>query len=117
MKKFFIILILFFMPLYAFSKNANSKNFSKNADDVFMTSLVSIKELNYKILEIQSESGYILFENNSDTYLLMVFENGENNSIVKIEKVKNSSPLLELQNNLYDKIEQNLQYEIKRADE
>mgnify|MGYP006916222051 CR=1 FL=1 len=118
MKKILILfLALFLISPTAISKNANTKNFSRSADEILMNAVVSLAELNYNLLEIQSESGYILFSKGEDEYLLMIFENGSNSSSVKIEKANNSSSLSEVQTNLYLKMEENLDTSFVRADE
>ena len=97
------------LQTHAFAKTADSKNFPVNADNMYMISLTALNKLNYGIKELQSSSGYILFTaNNGNEYLLAVTSLGEEASNVKITKLKQSSPLTEIQNSVYFEITNNL---------
>ncbi len=108
------IFILIFSP--AFAKNADSKDFQAPVDDIFLISLGVLNNLNYKIEEIQSQSGYILFKTTRGEYLLWVSENNSSSSNVKIQKAKRNSPLSEVQNAVFQSISDNLNNVPKRID-
>ncbi len=109
MKKFYILLLILFLGLPVLSKTADSKNFSISADSLFMVTLSSIQKLNYKIVEMQSTSGYILFKTPSnDEYLIMVSNNGNNTANIKISKSKQDSPLADVRNLIFTEIQNNL---------
>lgn len=109
MKKFYILLLILFLGLPVLSKTADSKNFSISADNLFMVTLSSIQKLNYKIVEMQSTSGYILFKTPSnDEYLIMVSNNGNNTANIKISKSKQDSPLVDVRNLIFTEIQNNL---------
>ena len=109
MKKFYILLLILFLGLPVLSKTADSKNFSISADNLFMVTLSSIQKLNYKIVEMQSTSGYILFKTPSnDEYLIMVSNNGNNTANMKISKSKQDSPLADIRNLIFTEIQNNL---------
>lgn len=109
MKKFYILLLILFLGLPVLSKTADSKNFSMSADNLFMVTLSSIQKLNYKIVEMQSSSGYILFKTPmGDEYLIMVSNNGNNTANIKISKSKQDSPLADIRNLIFTEIQNNL---------
>lgn len=109
MKKFYILLLILFLGLPVLSKTADSKNFSISADNLFMVTLSSIQKLNYKIVEMQSTSGYILFKTPmGDEYLIMVSNNGNNTANIKISKSKQNSPLADVRNLIFTEIQNNL---------
>ncbi len=108
MKKI-IIFILFILTLnMSYSKAMDSKNFSVSSDELFMVTLSSINSLNYKILEIQSDSGYILFSKGLDEYLVMISEISSTASNMKIQKLKKSSPLTDIQNSVFSEVSNSL---------
>lgn len=109
MKKFYILLLILFLGLPVLSKTADSKNFSMSQDNLFMVTLSSIQKLNYKIVEMQSSSGYILFKTPmGDEYLIMVSNNGNNTANIKISKSKQDSPLADIRNLIFTEIQNNL---------
>lgn len=109
MKKFYILLLILFLGLPVLSKTADSKNFSISVDNLFMVTLSSIQKLNYKIVEMQSTSGYILFKTPmGDEYLIMVSNNGNNTANIKISKSKQDSPLADIRNLIFTEIQNNL---------
>ena len=109
MKKFYILLLILLLGLPVLSKTADSKNFSISADNLFMVTLSSIQKLNYKIVEMQSTSGYILFKTPmGDEYLIMVSNNGNNTANIKISKSKQDSPLADVRNLIFTEIQNNL---------
>lgn len=109
MKKFYILLLILFLGLPVLSKTVDSKNFSISADNLFMVTLSSIQKLNYKIVEMQSTSGYILFKTPmGDEYLIMVSNNGNNTANIKISKSKQDSPLADVRNLIFTEIQNNL---------
>lgn len=109
MKKFYILLLILFLGLPVLSKTADSKNFSMSQDNLFMVTLSSIQKLNYKIVEMQSTSGYILFKTPmGDEYLIMVSNNGNNTANIKISKSKQDSPLADIRNLIFTEIQNNL---------
>lgn len=109
MKKFYILLLILFLGLPVLSKTADSKNFSMSQDNLFMVTLSSIQKLNYKIVEMQSTSGYILFKTPSnDEYLIMISNNGNNTANIKISKSKQDSPLADIRNLIFTEIQNNL---------
>lgn len=109
MKKFYILLLILFLGLPVLSKTADSKNFSISADNLFMVTLSSIQKLNYKIVEMQSTSGYILFKTPmGDEYLIMISNNGNNTANIKISKSKQDSPLADVRNLIFTEIQNNL---------
>lgn len=109
MKKFYILLLILFLGLPVLSKTADSKNFSMSQDNLFMVTLSSINKLNYKIVEMQSTSGYILFKTPvGDEYLIMISNNGNNTANIKITKSKQDSPLADIRNLIFTEIQNNL---------
>ena len=109
MKKFYILLLILFLGLPVLSKTADSKNFSMSQDNLFMVTLSSIQKLNYKIVEMQSTNGYILFKTPmGDEYLIMVSNNGNNTANIKISKSKQDSPLADIRNLIFTEIQNNL---------
>ena len=107
MKKLIIILFLLFM-LPACAKTADTKTYPLSTDNAFILSLDTISKLGFSVVEMQANSGYILFKTLSgNEYLIMISENGENNSDIKISKVKNSSPLREIQELFYNTLNEN----------
>ena len=98
------ILLLFTLPV--FSKTADTKTYPIKPEDAFMLSLDTISQLNFSVSEMQANSGYILFQTPSKTeYLILISENGENNSDIKISKVKPTSFLREIQDLFYTTFE------------
>ena len=109
MRKFYNLLLILFLGLPVLSKTADSKNFSMSQDNLFMLTLSSIQKLNYKIVEMQSTSGYILFKTPmGDEYLIMVSNNGNNTANIKITKSKQDSPLADIRNLIFTEIQNNL---------
>lgn len=90
MKKKFIFALLFLV----FSVHGVSfgetylddsiKNFGVSADNMYLTSLSVLNELDYEILEIQSASGYILFRTGAKDYIMTVSTVTPVTSVVKI---------------------------------
>lgn len=100
-----IFLMTIILPVCA--RSADSKIYETKADETFMTALSAISKLNFDIIEMQANSGYILFQTKSgDAYLIMISEENENNSSVKISKLKNSSPLSEIQSLVFSKMDE-----------
>lgn len=50
----------------------SSKNFGVSADNMYLTSLSILNDLNYEIIEMQSKSGYILFRTGAKDYIMTV---------------------------------------------
>ena len=99
-------LLLFMLPVWA--KTADTKTYPISTENAFMLSLDTISKLGFNVVEMQANSGYILFKTPSNNeYLIMISENGENNSDIKISKVKNSSPLREIQELFYSALTEN----------
>ncbi len=79
MKKILNIFILF-LALIFMTKGADaatylddsSKNFGVSADNMYLTSLSILNDLNYEIIEMQSKSGYILFRTGAKDYIMTV---------------------------------------------
>ena len=107
MKKLITTLfLLFILPVCA--KTADTKTYPMSTDNAFILSLDAISKLGFSVVEMQANSGYILFKTLSNNeYLIMISENGENNSDIKISKVKNSSPLREIQEIFYNALNEN----------
>lgn len=104
-----IFCFLFLSTTIVFSKNMDSKNYSISADNAFMITLSALNKLNFKIIEMQVESGYILFRTPSlDEYLIMVTTTSDTTSNIKISRVKQSSPLIEIQETVYGAINNDL---------
>ncbi len=109
MKLFYTILILSALVLPSCALTKDSKNYPVNSDDMYLIAISSINGLNFKIVELQSSSGYILFKTPSDDeYLVMVSDTGDNGSCVKIQKVKNSSPLAEIRQVIFQTLSDNI---------
>ncbi len=79
MRKILILLTLFFTliitnaPSNAVSYlDESSKNFGVSADNMFLTSLSILNDLNYEVIEMQSKSGYILFRTGAKDYIMTV---------------------------------------------
>lgn len=104
-----IFCFLFLSTTIVFSKNMDSKNYSISADNAFMITLSALNKLNFKIIEMQVESGYILFRTPSlDEYLIMVTTTSDTTSNIKISRIKQSSPLIEIQETVYGAINNDL---------
>ena len=115
MKKIILGLMLLIMP-FVCAKTADSKDFSHNSQKSFMASVAAINSLNFQIEEMQSKSGYILFKTpNNDEYFITVSENSTQTNI-KISRVKNSSPISEIREILFNKITEELQNTYTKAD-
>lgn len=79
MKKILNIFILF-LALFFTAKGVNAatylddstKNFGVSADNMYLTSLSILNNLNYEIIEMQSKSGYILFRTGAKDYIITV---------------------------------------------
>lgn len=89
MKKLVKKLILAFLALFTFSSFASVldesiKIYPKPADSLFLTALDVLSNSKYKISEIQSKNGYILFLDDSTYYLLTVTKRYQNQSEIKI---------------------------------
>lgn len=116
MKKFLVIFFLM-IALPVFSKTADSRNYHISADNMYMIALSGLNNLHYKIVEMQTASGYILFQTQAgNEYLLMVTKTGTTTSNIKIIKVKKGAPLLEVQQAVYGAIEKeavNIPVEVK----
>lgn len=116
MKKLILILLVCII-LPAFSKTADTKTYPVSPENAFMISLDTISKLNFNISEMQANSGYILFKTlSNEEYLIMISENGENNSDIKISKVKSSSPLKDIQELFYTAFEGNISNLPQRVD-
>lgn len=88
-KKLIKKLILAFLLLFTFSSFASVldesiKIYPKPADSLFLTVLDVLSGSKYKISEIQSKNGYILFLDDSTYYLLTVTKRYQNQSEIKI---------------------------------
>ncbi len=117
MKKLFL-LILIFITLPAYSKIMDSKTFQMSADNALMLVLDTLSKLNFNAVEIQSSSGYVLFETlNKNQYLILISEKTQNTTDIKISKVKNSSPLKEIQELIYSTLINSQSNLPKRIDE
>lgn len=117
MKKFFSVLLFCLLTPFVCAKTADSKNYALDKETAFVLALSSIDKLNFKIEEVQSSSGYILFKSPSgDEYLLVVSEFNKEISNIKISKVKPSSPLAEIQEIIFTSVTNNLNNLPKRAD-
>ena len=86
MKKF-LAFVLFLFSFFAFSfcdlsfqgaafaesyLDDSIKNFGVSADNMYLTSLSVLNELNYEILDMQYASGYILFRTGAKDYIMTV---------------------------------------------
>lgn len=110
-----IFVMLIMLPVCA--RCADSKTYETNANDTFITALSAISKLNFDIVEMQANSGYILFQTKSgNSYLIMISENDENSSSVKISKLKNSSPLSEIQSLVFGKMDEEINNASTRVD-
>ena len=87
MKKTFLTLFfIIFLASFAFAAGPLEKCFktyNSNSEDVYLKAFTSLSVNKYEVLEIQSDSGYILFKANGKDYLLTVVPNG-NGSLVKV---------------------------------
>lgn len=75
MKQFFILVILFCAIVAANAASYlddSSKNFGISADNMYLTSLSVLNDLNYEVIEMQSKSGYILFRTGAKDYIMTV---------------------------------------------
>ena len=109
------VLLCFMLPVCA--KTADSKTYPVSTENAFMMSLDTISKLGFNVIEIQANSGYILFKLPAgDEYIVLISENGENNSDIKISKVKPSSHLREIQELFYNTFSENSANIPKRAD-
>ena len=108
MKKYFIILSLFFMPYAAaeevviqkpvqnpltVSQNILFENCTKifgiNQEKLFYLTLASISANRFNIEEIQSSHGYIIFSANRNKYLATISKIDKTNAILKITPCNN----------------------------
>lgn len=111
MKKIISIIFcfLFLSANIAFSKTMDSKNFSISADNAFMITLGALNKLDFTIVEMQAESGYILFRTPSlDEYLIMITTISDVASNIKISRVNQNSPISEIQTAVYGAINNDL---------
>ncbi len=85
MKKLLLITIIFLNLGLAFANPLTRciKKYNIDSERAYIMSYTAIKNLNYTILEIQSESGYILFSAGNREYLLEVSSVG-NESYIKV---------------------------------
>lgn len=112
-----IVFLLLFISLPVFAKIADSKNFSTSADNIFMITLGVLKKLNFSVVEMQSSSGYILFKTPSeDEYLILITEVSDIASNIKISKLKQTSPLVEIQDIIYNGIANDMDNIPKKAE-
>lgn len=110
---FFLIMIT--LPIY--SKTADSKIYKANIENTYVASIKAVKSLNFDIVELQANSGYILFKTKSnDSYLIMVSEIDKENTNVKISKMKNTSILAEIQSLFFNELDEKIKYAISRVD-
>ncbi len=79
MKKILNIFILFFAFIFintganaATYLDDSTKDFGVSADNMYLTSLSVLNDLNYEIIEMQSKSGYILFRTGAKDYIITV---------------------------------------------
>ncbi len=79
MKKILNIFILFFAFIFintganaATYLDDSTKDFGVSADNMYLTSLSILNDLNYEIIEMQSKSGYILFRTGAKDYIITV---------------------------------------------
>ena len=85
MKKILIIFFLLFSVVFADVLAESYKIYSKDADELFMSAISAISLSNkYKIEEIQSRNGYILFLYGSRYYLLTLTKRYQNQTEIKI---------------------------------
>ena len=119
MRKLLIFLFLMLTSFScAFARTADSRNFASSADSLYMITLGTLNKLGFNVVEMQAASGYISFKNSSgDEYLIMISENGESSSNLKILKLKNSSPLIEVQDIIYQALNNEIYNAPKRADQ
>ena len=104
-----ILAVLLAVALPVFAKTADSKDFSMNPDKAFVSSLETLKNLNFEPVVMQSDTGYIFFKTPADQYyLLMVSDNGDNTSNIKIMQTVLKSPLSEIQDLIYTDLNKNL---------
>ncbi len=59
-------------------------------EKLYYLALASVNANKYEILEMQSRSGYILFEANEKEFLLSVMKKDNKNSLIKITPADNS---------------------------
>lgn len=117
MKKIILTLLLA-LTLPVCAKAADSKDFNGTADVVFVKTLDTINKMNCEVAQMQASTGYIFFKNpQNDFYLVMISDNGNNTSNVKLMKVSTKSPLEEVQSSFYSNLEQNMSDTPKKADE
>ena len=117
MKKIILTLLLA-LTLPVCAKAADSKDFNGTADIVFVKTLDAINKMNCEVAQMQASTGYIFFKNpQNDFYLVMISDNGNNTSNVKLMRVSTKSPLEEVQSSFYSNLEQNMSDTPKKADE
>lgn len=104
MKKFFILLFLFIIPYLAFAETPTGetpqtpkatfsicqRTFIKQSEPFFYVVLSSIAKNNYKIEEIQSKNGLIIFKVYNKEFLANITKVDFKTTLLKITPVDNN---------------------------
>lgn len=89
MKKVLIIVFLFIsiistLPTEAVEFESCTKTFYMDCETLFFKTLSSLSANNYKIVEIQSCNGFILFSAYGRTFFAVIAKNNNNSSTLRI---------------------------------
>ena len=115
MKKIFLTLIcfLFISPVNAENSwDGYSGNYNISQDELFAKTFDAIIENGYKIKEIQSESGYVLFKAPEGEYVLEVFRE-DTGSGIKITPITNAQNNLQAKDNIFKSLNNALGISLK----
>lgn len=121
---FLIICLVIFRPVFAEGTQAEpaqtgisyqnipfedcTKMYTMNKSDLFYLTLGAINSNQYKIEELQTNNGYLIFSASRNKYLATIAEIDKNNSILKITPCNNLyyfQPIIV--NDIYKYIDQN----------
>lgn len=91
-----------------------TKDYSLDADSLYMLSFSAINQNKFEILEFQSKGGLILFRANNKDYLLTVYKNWIKSGIKILPKDSNTSGGFEIQELIFKTIDENIDYQLKK---
>ena len=104
MKRFLCLIVILFVPVLAYADGTSlstlvtvqnvpfekcTKNYDISAQNLFYLTLASINANRFRIDEIQSKTGYIMFNAVNKEFLASIVSYDENNALLKITPVNN----------------------------
>jgi len=115
LKKILIILLFAFSILPCFANlEACFKSYQRPADEMFLLSVAALNKNRYEILEMQSQSGYILFRAFAKDYLLTVSNKTGGTSIKIVPSNSNFSSGVSVQAAVFSTLDSSLPEGFKR---